>query len=253
MTKACIHCASQIAPEARICLHCRKSQTRWVSGLVTLGAVSTGLTLVASLLLYLVSTAPQTLRDWFGHDVAVVTLNFHEGPMTSPRLVVQNQTDKDVYVARVQIAYPSIKAARVSRSLLLDMTVEGGKTATRAPNWNKTGGENVRYSVPYAKGVEADWRLEDADVQRLLEERDCLSLDVEAPADIAFDHFEEFIERRGGQRLMRAEVEVMLHYYSPAKQRWRKLPVPAVAILRRKESPLCVGVTKGLNVPEVRE
>lgn len=252
-TKPCIHCASPIAPAARLCVHCRSSQTRWVSTLVTLGAVSTGLTLMASLLLYLFSTGPGAVRQWLGHDVAVVALNFHDGVMTSPRLVVQNQTDTDTYLARLQIAYPSIGSARVSRALLLDMTVEAGKTATRAPNWAQTGGEKVRYTVPYARGVEADWRLGDADVQRLLEQRDCLSLDVEAPAEIAFAHFEEFIERRGGQRLMRADVEVVLHYYSTAKQRWRELPVPAVAILRRKDSALCVGVTGGLDAPEVQE
>lgn len=252
-TKPCIHCASDIATAARICLHCRRSQSRTISNLVTLGAVSTGLTLVASLLLYLVSAGPRAVQQWFGHDVAVVALNYHEGPMTSPRIVLQNQTDKDIYVARLQIAYPSLRSARVSRSLPLDITVEGGKTATRAPVWAEANGETVRYSVPYAKGVAADWRLTDADVQRLLDERNCLSLDVEGPEEIAFDHFEEFIEKRGGQRLMRADVEVVLHYFSSARQRWRALPVPTAAILRRKETPLCAGVTKGLNVPEVHE
>ena len=253
MTKACIHCATQIADAATVCVTCKRSQRRWMSWLVNLGAISTGATLLASLVLYLFSTGPQVLREWFGHDVAVVSLNFHEGPMSSPRLVVQNTTDRDVYVARLDFAYPDFDDPRRTRSLLLDMTVAGGKTATRAPNWDGDNAPDVSYAVPHVRGVPEGWNLRDEEVQRLLAATDCLSLDIEAPPEVAFGHFGDFLERREGQRMIRAKVAVRLHYFSAAKERWRSLDVPNVAILRRKDTQLCTGVIDGLDVPEVRE
>lgn len=103
--KLCKHCRSEIENDASICIHCGKRQSLFVANLVTLSALSGGITIVIAALTYALVTLPEFFTEWLVRDeISVVAASVDEDTYFA---VLRNNLSKDLYVDSFVAYFPT--------------------------------------------------------------------------------------------------------------------------------------------------
>jgi predicted nucleic acid-binding Zn ribbon protein len=224
-TSQCISCKEPIAAGATVCSKCKSYQTRWKNYLQYAASIIGVLTVVATLIVYIVSKIPEVRRVLLWSDNVLVTSFASHRDIT-----VLNIGDGKVFLSHVSI--------------------RTGQGATKTFSINKT--LDVDEIITHAADPEESDRLKSYKVVSLMKSEDwnkivpryksptdlkaCLTYAVFHEQDSWYLMYKDYY----GKGFQTIEVTASLHFFSVRKRENKIQSLPVRGMLLRNPNDGCV-------------
>ena len=220
----CRFCKFDIPEEAIVCNQCKRYQGRLVNLILTVGALSGGLTIIVGILTYLISSVPPLYRSASGRDTNIISV-YYNSAENRHSASVGNSGAEAIYLRDLQFHFPTEKESVASRSRSLNVEVAPGSIGVKMLTERKK--LERRYSVVTANDLPKDYTLSGELIRKILQYEDCFTFRILDRDSHASSVTRGFVEGNGAS-LVYAAHETYLRYYSASKAK----------VLTKKLTPL---------------
>jgi hypothetical protein len=231
----CTSCMSPIPKGAKVCLHCKAYQKRWLNILRYVAAISGVLAIAGSLLVFTMTKLPEARKIVAWRD-SIQVLFFDD----DKSIIVLNTGDGDMLLQYVLITKPS-PAGDGSYSIPINEVVKAGRTVThRFANSNASGSEWEVKGDYVVDGNEttAKERVEIAKIP-VDGHAACHSLELRLASDEGYQQVNEHYQKYFHAGVMTIPFTAKLFYYSIEKDKKLNSSFDIVAMVLRSPGTKC--------------
>ncbi len=229
-TKLCIWCKSEIPKGASICVHCNSYQKKWKSEAKFLTGIARLLTIVAGVVVFIVTNFPEFRKivDW-NDEVKVISF------VNNQEVIISNVGDGDLFIEYIQFVLPMNDSSSATETIRIQEMVKQGTVLKHTLN------DGSKFSGgSFVKGGNTPTTQKRVEIaNRAIGDNDCFALDIRDINDVAYKQVKAYYEREFESGVMTLPCQAKLFFYSFTKKKIIESTFEVVAMVVRNPTEFC--------------